>query len=551
MSDELTCNLQLALRTELPHSSLDEFWERLEELLWRGSDHRSARFISQKECKWLVRHQCRRYDELTGSDIFGQGAYFPIFASFHERDPSRRQLLLRALEAFFELSVDLDDPVSSAAAVSSRVIRTWGRLARRGTPLDPSPATQLMLWRVFESIVKGEVEVVEVRQGDRLWHYPRFASSPMLVQRRKDARRAEVLSSLKFTLGCASLRRPPLVKLLERDELLTAEARELILAAVSSRDPSTAEPIAALLRHHIELIALGDYPQLEVFTDLITDFLTHLRGDVLPVGKAPENAMMRRYLQVLQERYLPGLFNYARILRKARLGSPFLGDLLQESYLVRTRSMDGDQEPSFGRLLQDWVAAQRVIQTRAGYRSTKGFSFVDAYLEDAAPVPQGVRGRTERGFAVKELADFDTFLELPAEARVADTWGSVTAEGNPREGAGFDDGDVDETARTTPYQRVRSLELRSPTPSQDGSGALPPIAGPPPEGPKVFPVRLGSMDNLYSAPTEIIPALTDDAMDLHTAVTEILPTNTDGTVDLQRVATQLFPTSPQGGADEE
>jgi hypothetical protein len=545
MSAALHPDFLKALREEIRDPDLEAFVSHLDELVHRAVQRQDLWSITPAEIKLLVRHRCWRFDETAGSKTFGDGSYFPFFTGIYVSTMADKQLLLQALEALYELCEGLDDPVSAAAATSSRVIRTWSKLAQRDTPLAPTPATQLMLWRVFESVVKGEIEVVETHWGDRVRHYPRFATAQMLVQRRADPRRAEVLSNLKFTLGCASLRRPPLIKLLERDGELSDEHREVLINAVGSRDPSTAEPISALLRHHIELIALSDYDRLEVFSDLIVDFVTHLRGDVLAVGRAPENAAMIAYLRVLQSSYLPGLFNYARILRKASLGSPFLGDLLHESYLVRTRSFDGDREPSFAQILQDWVAAQRVIQARAGYKSTKGFSFAQAYLEEAAPVAvaPGRAGQTQHGFAVKELGDFETYIELP---RQSDRPESDRPESDRPEGAAgdFGDGDVDESAETRPYQRVNSSELRQPAPPSESNGGLPPIGGPPPSGPRVLPVRLGSMDNMYSAPTEILPIFTDDAVELYTAVTEFLPTTPDGTVDLQRVATQLFPTLP-------
>jgi len=542
MTAALHPEYRLALFAEIRDPDLGVFVKSLEDLVHRAVNRQKLWSIGPTEIKLLVRHRCRLYDEATGGKVFGDGSYFPLFIGIYASTMVERQLLLQALEALYELSEGLDDPVSAAAATSSRVIRTWSQLARRDTPLDPTPATQLMLWRVFESIVKGEIEVVETRWGDRVRHYPRFATAQKLVRRRSDPRRAEVLTNLKFTLGCASLRRPPLIKLLERDEHLSVEHREVLITAVGSRDPAVAEPISALLRHHVELIALAGYDRLESLADLIADFATHLRGDVLAVGRAPDNAALIAYLRVLQESYLPGLFNYARILRKARLGSPFLGDLLHESYLVRTCSFDGDQEPSFARLLQDWIAAQRVIQVRAGYKSTKGFSFAQAFLEEAAPraAGHGGAGQTQRGFPVKELGDYETFIELPRQA--AD-------EGAPV--ADFADDDPDDCAETTPYQRVHSAELRQIAPPSESASGLPAIGGPPPSGPRVLPVRLGSMDNLYSAPTEILPILTDDAVDLHTAVTEVLPTTPDGTVDLQRVATQLFPTLPGIGDSEE
>jgi hypothetical protein len=492
MSAALHPDFHQALHAEIRDPDIGAFVQGLEQLVRRAVERQEVWSIGSPELKLLVRHRCRRYDEVTEGETFGDGSYFPFFTGIYASTVAERQLLLQALEALYELSEGLDDPVSAAAATSSRVIRTWSQLARRDTPLDPTPATQLMLWRVFESIVKGEIEVVEIRWGDRVRHYPRFATAESLKQRRADPRRAEVLSNLKY---------------------------------------------------HIELIALADYDRLEVFSDLIVDFVTHLRGDVLAVGRAPDNAAMIAYLRVLQDRYLPGLFNYARILRKASQGSPFLGDLLHESYLVRTRSFDGDQEPSFARLLQDWTVAQRVIQIRAGYRSTKGFSFAQAYLEEAAPTGagHGGRGQTQPGFPVKELGDFETFIELPRQG--------AGAEAAP---AGFSgDCDVDDSAETTPYQRVQSAELRTAASPPESQAGLPAISGPPPSGPRVLPVRLGSMDNLYSAPTEILPVLTDDAVDLHIAVTEILPTMPDGSVDLERVATQLFPTLPGSGHGED
>ncbi len=540
MSAALHPDFLQALRGDIRGTDPGDFVQHLDELVHRAMQRLERWSIGPAEVKLLVRHRCRRFGETTGAEIFGDGSYFPFFTGIYASTMADRQLLLEALEALYELSEGLDDPVSAAAATSSRVIRTWSKLARRDTPLDPTPATQLMLWRVFESIVKGEIEVVETLWGDRVRHYPRFATAQMLVQRRADPRRAEVLSNLKFTLGCASLRRPPLVKLLARDEALTDEHREVLVNAVKSRDPSTAEPISALLRHHIELIALADYDRLEIFSDLIVDFVTHLRGDVLAVGRAPENAAMIEYLRVVQTSYLPGLFNYARILRKASQGCHFLGDLLHESYLVRTRSFDGDREPSFAQILQDWISAQRVIQARAGYKSTKGFSFAQAYLEEAAPVeatPERA-GLTQRGFAVKELGEFETFIELPQQS--TESSGAAADDF----GDGDADADADDLSETRPYQRVKLEELRQTTPPAESQSGLPAISGPPPSGPRVLPVRLGSMDNMYSAPTEILPIFTDDAVELHTAVTEVLPTKPDGTVDLQRVATQLFPTLP-------
>ncbi len=554
MSSAVHPDFLLALREEIRDPDLDAFVQHLDALVHRAVKNQDLWSIGPVEIKLLVRHRCWRFDENAGTQTFEDGSYFPFFTGIYASTMNERQLLLQALEALYELSEGLDDPVSAATATSSRVIRTWSKLAQRDTPLAPTPATQLMLWRVFESIVKGEIEVVETLWGDRVRHYPRFATAQMLLQRRADSRRAEVLSNLKFTLGCASLRRPPLIKLLERDSELSDEHREVLVNAVSSRDPSTAEPISALLRHHIELVALADYDRLEIFSDLIVDFVTHLRGDVLAVGRAPENAAMIAYLQVVQSSYLPGLFNYARILRKARQGSPFVGDLLHESYLVRTRSFDGAQEPPFARILQDWVAAQRVIQARAGYKSTKGFSFAQAYLEEAAPpeVTPEKAGQTQQGFAIKELGDFETFIRLP---RQSGHQADAAAE--------FSGSDVDESAETRPFQRVHLADLglpmppesqseplsespSEPTPEQpsDSQAGLPAISGPPPSGPRVLPVRLGSMDNMYSAPTEILPVFSDDAVELHTAVTEVLPTKPDGTVDLQRVATQLFPTLP-------
>ncbi len=535
MSVQLHPEFQKALETELPTAELGAFVKQLETVVRRAVDKQQAWSIGFTELKLLVRHHCRRYDDATSGETFAGGSYFPLFVGLYADTLGDRQLLLEALEALYELSEDLDDPVSAATATASRILQTWSRLSCRDTPLEPTPATQLMLWRVFESIVKGELEVVEARWDERARYYPRFATSAMLVQRRADERRAEVLSNLKFTLGCTSLRRPPLIKLLSRDTELSDAHRKVLIAAVSSRDPAQAEPISALLRHHVELIALAGADRLETFADLIVDFVTHLRGDVLAVGRAPENAAMIEYLRVLQNRYLPGLFNYARILRKARQGSPFLGDMLHEAYLVRTRSFDGDEEPSFARILQDWIAAQRVIQTRAGYKSNKGFSFAQAFLEEAAPAPIRPQrtGRTEPGIPVKELGDFETFVELPRQG-----------EDEQVEATGFSAEESDESAETIPYQRVHSAELRVRPPSPESPSALPPISGPPPSGPVVLPVRLGSMDNMYSAPTEILPILTDDALELHTAVTEILPTNSDGSVDLQRVATQLFPTLP-------
>lgn len=543
MREEFHPDFSLALHAEIGDPDLAAFVQRLETLVRRCAAQAEAWGVSAAELKLLVRHHCRRYNETVGVSVFEEGSYFPFFTGLYTESDGERQLLLQALEALHELSEGLDDPVSAATATSSRVIHTWSRLARRHTPLDPTPATQLMLWRVFESLVKGEIEVVKTRWGERIRHFPRFASPAMLVARRADPRRAEVLSNLKFTLGCASLRRPPLVKLLERDKELSDEHREILVTAVGSRDPAVAEPISALLRHHIELIALAGYDRLEIFADLIVDFVTHLRGDVLAVGRAPENAVMSDYLRVLQERYLPGLFNYARILRKARQGCPFLGDLLHESYLVRTRSFDGDQEPSFARLLQDWTAAQRVIQTRAGYKSTKGFSFAQAYLEEAAPMSATLGGpaKTQRGLPVRKLGDFETFIELPRQD-----------DAPAPERSDFTSEDDDDAVPTTPYQRVRSAELLLPDPSESlpatlppqDAPALPPICGPPPSGPRVLPVRLGSMDNMYSAATEILPVLSDDDVDLHAAVTEILPTHADGTVDLQRMVTKLFPTLP-------
>ena len=204
---------------------------------------------------------------------------------------------------------------------------------------------------------------------------------------------------------------------------------------------------------------------------------------------------------------------------------------------MRTRSFDGDQEPSFARLLQDWTAAQRVIQTRAGYKSTMGFSFAQAYLEEAAPVGSGYgdRGLTQHGFPVKEFKDFDTFGKSPKKS----------AKGAAAGGRGFGVGEgVDDAAETRPYQRVHSAEIRLLEPSPEPSADVPPIGGPPESGPRVLPVRLSSMDDMYSAPTEILPIFADDAVDLHVAVTEILPTTADGSVDLRRVATELFPTLP-------
>jgi len=533
MSAALHPEYRQALHAEIRDPDIGDFVQGLEKLVHRAVKRQRSWGIGPVELKLLVRHRCRRYAEVASGTTFDDGSYFPLFIGIYASNMAERQLLLNALEALFELSEGLDDPVSAAAATSSRVIRTWSRLARRGTLLAPTPATQLMLWRVFESIVKGEIELVETRWGDRLRHYPRFATAEKLIQRRTDPRRVEVLSNLKFTLGCASLRRPPLVKLLERDDRLSAAHRELLINAVASQDPATAEPISALLRHHVELIALAGYDRLEVLADLIADFATHLRGDVLAVGRAPENAAWIDYLRVLQERYLPGLFNYARILRKARQGSPFLGDLLHESYLVRTRSFDGDQEPSFARLLQDWTAAQRVIQTRAGYKSTKGFSFAQAYLEEAAPVGSGYgsRGQTKPGFPIKKLGDFETFIELPQRS---DEGADAALDFTAVEG-------VDEAAETTPYERVHSTELRVIEPPAESPAGVPGLSGPPPSETWGLPVRLSSMEHLYSAPTEILPIFTDDAVDLHSAVTEILPTTPDGSLDLQRVATMLFP----------
>lgn len=552
MREDFHPEFSQALHAEIRDPDLDIFVQHLETLVRRSAAQAVAWGIGGTELKLLVRHHCHRYNEAVGVPVFEEGSYFPFFTGLYAESDGERQLLLQALEALHELSEGMDDPVSAATATSSRVIHTWSRLTRRDTPLDPTPATQLMLWRVVESLVKGELELVKTRWGDRIRHFPRFASPAMLAARRADPRRAEVLSNLKFTLGCASLRRPPLIKLLERDAALSEEHREILVTAVGSQDPQVAEPISALLRHHIELIALAGYDRLEIFADLIVDFVTHLRGDVLAVGRAPENAVMIDYLRVLQERYLPGLFNYARILRKARQGCPFLGDLLHESYLVRTRSFDGDQEPSFARLLQDWTAAQRVIQTRAGYKSTKGFSFAQAYLEEEAPAPATPSGpaKTQRGLPVRKIGDFETFIELP---RQADDTAPPPSD--------FVEGDLEDSVPTTPYQRVRSAELRLPDPSEQAPqplppdiapAALPPISGPPPSGPRVLPVRLGSMDNLYSAATEILPVLSDDELDLHSAVTEILPTHADGTVDLQRMVTKLFPTLPvSDGVEDE
>ncbi|MFH2010182.1 MAG: hypothetical protein ABI333_26525 [bacterium] len=477
-----------ALNTEIRTEDPGAFNLRMESLVRQAGEQHLAWGVGRAELKLLVRHHCRRFERKTASGAFTEGAYFPLFRWFYDTDRVGREHVVEVLERLFELSEGLDDPVSSAAATSSRVIRTWTRLMRPGTPLESTPASQLMLWRVLESLVKGELEVAAQSWGELPLHYPRFASPDRLLVRSSDERRAEILSNLRFTLGCASLRRPSLSRLLEQHEGLSYESRRELIHAVTTRKPTQAEPISALLRHHIELLALAAYDALGAFDALIQEFVTYLRTEVLTQVESPGNALLLDYLPVLQERYLPALWNYCRIFREAARGCPFLGDLLQEAYLVRTVGFDGDQEPSFPRLLRDWSGVQRVIEARAGYRGSGGFTFMGAYLRDA--LPDGAervassRGRTRRGFAAKALGDFETYLELEAHAPAGE--GSTDATG-----AETDDGEA-----------------------------------------------------FLTATTQILPILSDDDLELHSSVTEKLPVTEDGFVDLKRVATQILPTMP-------
>ena len=562
MKTDLHPEFLRALKDNIPTSGTAAFALFMEEQLRQVVDRKRDWGIGTSELKLLIRRQCRTYDIETAGSVFSDGAYFCFFPWLHGKNESDRELLLQALERLAELSELLDDQTQSAADTSSRVIRTWGRLMRPGSPLEASPATQLMLWRVLESMVKGEVEVVPVRWGDSAKCYPRFATPQRLAARRRDQRRSEILSILRFTLGCASLRRPALTKLLEGHNALSVNDRTALIKAVTSQDPATAEPISALLRHHIELLALADYDRLETFSSLIHDFVDHLRDHVLTDTRSLAGVAMSEYLKILKTRYFPGLFNYSRILREACRGSAFLGDLLQESYLIRTRSLDGDDDVPFARLLQDWSAVQRVIETRVVVPTAKGFSFTQAYLKEAMPTdskagsfarsphsphsgPPGpsresvragtlrgyARGKTQRGHAQRALDEFETLVTIePPETDQS----TGTDDATPPA--------FDETSDTLTFRRPTALTAMEPATDPDpllvSDAALAPW---PDDFESVVPARLSSLDDLYTAPTEIFPVVSDDDSDIHSSVTEILPVTETGEIDLRRIATEILP----------
>ncbi|MDY0001589.1 MAG: hypothetical protein RBU30_09870, partial [Polyangia bacterium] len=355
----------------------------------------------------------------------------------------------------------------------------------------------------------------------------------------QDERRQVLLADFRFAVGDLFPRGPSLTALIRNSTALSPSDRALLIGSICARGPRDVEPFSHLLRHHGFLVAHVEEDLREPYFELVDSLLGHILEAVLSDGRDERTSVLRVYLTILRESYLPRLARYSGVLREARAGAELFADLLLEPYLARMGVLDGSREPSLLGLIEDWTALQQVLERQQGYKGApfsladgllewerrwmefRGQASVSSPLEDGGPLTQTSEvGRAEGRARRRTLSDYGTFLRLPvqpppSEPELEAAIGQGAAAADP----------FGEEAVTDPF-------------------------GVPKMGPELFdavtrrlPVLDAALLDSSGGLTLLEPSALGRAGALHRAATIILPVSASGEPDegLHQASTLIFP----------
>lgn len=529
------------LRTEISDENPDAFGENVEVVLAlaREADAGGSP-LGVGDQKVLLRQLSRRFDARTGNQFFSRGLYQTFFSAVRARRSGDRARLDEQVALLARVSGLLVDEALAVRSLRAVLVELWGALTE-GLPEDDedAPEARMIAWRLFESILRGVVQVDELSTASRTFFCAVLPPREAYHGRLADERRRVLLEDFRFSVGDAYPRRPLLRRVISRSRALPPADRALLVQAVTASRAGDVEPFSHLLRHHAWILACGQ-GESSVYFEVVDALLDHLLERVFVAAEDDLTRVMRTYLALLRERHLASLRRWCEAMQRARAVTPLLADLLLEPYLLRIGLLDGAEEPGIGAMLRDWAVVQRRLETSLGYQGPT----LDVLAELRAREqdwlhrrPAVASGDAQEGDEVRpaERADWRA-MTRSRRVTAYDTFFRVPVVSEPLVPPGPD---------VPPAPDVPVVETGVPMASAEGNeGGANPFGEAEDEDALTEPFPRQRLD-LFDAITRQIPVLQDATVDLSGHTTLILPRGEGGS-PLHRAATIILPSPPVG-----
>lgn len=320
---------------------LEQFIDNLELLIDAQKD---VDFADGKECltkiqlKTIVRQHAKRYQDQTKQLVFDSGFYMHFFGKINAKDENAEHETTKFCENLFRLNeilktADFTKEQKSIEKIADDIYNLWIELGGNNKNIKQ------ILWRLFSAIMNGRIEVAKIEQGSKSYYYIYFDNPEKYSAKKTDQSRIQIFKILYTKLGMTEIKKPDLENLLNQDDRLTDENR--------NRLTKNAEKVAFDLRSDLEIIALSENEMIDDYFKAIHGFFEFF------INKTDDPGKKEVFSYFLKE-YLSYLKTYYEKVRCSASLLPFASDMLLEAYLIKTKMLDGVQEPNLFKLFDPW-----------------------------------------------------------------------------------------------------------------------------------------------------------------------------------------------------
>lgn len=352
----------------VPARDLPEFSYNIQTLL-KSLECSGGGEIDPYDCKRHLRFNAATYDESNIAKPFASGAYMAYYDLIYGENEAEQEKVARLVPILDEVSQAVNSDMSEDGLFTF-IVAKWNQLADIFASSREDTGTYYILWRIFEPVVLGEIQTDSLNDGKRRLSYIKLSddgSNRAVSQKTYNV-------YLKFCEQCNLSIRPSFRHLLETDESLDSQFREIFLANCNG------EGIVNTLMRDAEIIAFADNDNIEEYFDTIGNFLDYLiknyteKQNGLPEDHPGRNGTRSAiaYLNCIKKRYLPELKRYCATMREYKKSQPYMAALLAEAYIIKHNMVSESDEPDVCSLFEKWIELQKDHESRAPASAAEG-----------------------------------------------------------------------------------------------------------------------------------------------------------------------------------